>query len=106
MPSYPIKNLKTGETQELTMSMKEYDQWRKDNPDWDKDWSNVGRMTVRYRKDFLRGMHGHPDHKGYGKPAKMTVTEENWDPNTPNEVLSNEVIRYKDGGHTNDTGSH
>ena len=19
--------------------MKEYDQWRKDNPDWDKDWS-------------------------------------------------------------------
>ena len=20
------------------MTMKEYDQWRKDNPDWDKDW--------------------------------------------------------------------
>ena len=39
MPSYPLKNLKTGETKELMMSMKEYDQWRKDNPDWDKDWS-------------------------------------------------------------------
>ena len=39
MPSYPLKNLKTGETKELTMSMKEYDEWRKDNPDWDKDWS-------------------------------------------------------------------
>ena len=39
MPTYPLKNLKTGEEQELTMSMKEYDQWRKDNPDWDKDWS-------------------------------------------------------------------
>ena len=39
MPSYPLKNLKTGETKELTMSMKEYDEWRKENPDWDKDWS-------------------------------------------------------------------
>ena len=39
MPTYPLKNLKTGETKELMMSMKEYDQWRKDNPDWDKDWS-------------------------------------------------------------------
>ena len=38
MPTYPIKNLKTGETKELSMSMKEYDQFRKDNPDWDKDW--------------------------------------------------------------------
>ena len=38
MPTYPIKNLKTGETKELMMSMKEYDQFRKDNPEWDKDW--------------------------------------------------------------------
>ena len=38
MPTYPVKNLKTGETKEILMSMKEYDQWRKDNPDWDKDW--------------------------------------------------------------------
>lgn len=39
MPTYPVKNLETGETQELYMSMKEYEQWRKDNPGWDKDWS-------------------------------------------------------------------
>ena len=39
MPTYPLKHKETGETQELIMSMKEYDQWRKDNPDWDKDWS-------------------------------------------------------------------
>ena len=38
MPTYPVKNTKTGETKELSMSMTEYDQWRKDNPDWDKDW--------------------------------------------------------------------
>ena len=39
MPTYPLKNLKTGETQVLVMTMKEYDVWKKENPDWDKDWS-------------------------------------------------------------------
>ena len=39
MPTYPVKNLKTGETQELVMTVASYEQWRKDNPDWDKDWS-------------------------------------------------------------------
>jgi hypothetical protein len=39
MPTYPIKNLKTGEIKELNMSIADYGQWRKDNLDWDKDWS-------------------------------------------------------------------
>jgi|TARA_B100000902_G_C26467224_1_gene508374 hypothetical protein len=39
MPTYPIKNKETGEEKELIMSMKDYDEWRKENPDWDKDWS-------------------------------------------------------------------
>ncbi len=39
MPTYPVKHNETGETKELYMSMSEYDQWRKDNPEWDKDWS-------------------------------------------------------------------
>ena len=39
MPTYPVKNLKTGEEKELMMSMKDYDEWREENPDWDKDWS-------------------------------------------------------------------
>jgi len=39
MPTYPVKNLKTGEEKELMMSMKAYDEWREENPDWDKDWS-------------------------------------------------------------------
>ena len=38
MPTYPVINLKTKEKKELSMTMKEYEQWRKDNPDWDKDW--------------------------------------------------------------------
>jgi len=46
MPSYPVINKKTGEKQELSMTMKEYDQWRSENPDWDKDWmAGVGGVT-------------------------------------------------------------
>ena len=39
MPLYPVKNLKTGEEKELSMTIADYGQWRKDNPDWDKNWS-------------------------------------------------------------------
>jgi hypothetical protein len=39
MPTYPVKNLKTNEEKELKLSISEYVQWKKDNPDWDKDWS-------------------------------------------------------------------
>ena len=39
MPNYPVINQKTGEKKELSLSMSAYGQWRKDNPDWDRDWS-------------------------------------------------------------------
>ena len=41
MPTYPLKNLKTGETKTLNMTMQSYDEFRSDpaNADWDKDWS-------------------------------------------------------------------
>ncbi len=38
MPTYPVIHKETRETKEISMTMKEYEQWRKDNPDWDKDW--------------------------------------------------------------------
>ena len=37
MPTYPVKNLKTGEEKELHMTMKAM-AWKEENPDWDKDW--------------------------------------------------------------------
>jgi len=46
MPTYPVINKVTKETQTLSMTMTEYDQWRKDNPDWDKDWSQGAAGTV------------------------------------------------------------
>ena len=54
MPIYPVKNLKTGETKEINLTMKNYEQWRKDNPDWDKDWmagvAGVGEVGEIYDK--------------------------------------------------------
>ena len=42
MPTYPVINLKTKEKKEISMTMLEYEEWRKDNPDWDKDWMAGG----------------------------------------------------------------
>ena len=46
MPTYPVIHKETREKKELSMTMKEYDQWRKDNPDWDKDW-NAGVASTQ-----------------------------------------------------------
>ncbi len=54
MPTYPVINKETGEKQELSMSMVAYDEWRKENPDWDKDWqagvAAVGEVGEVYDK--------------------------------------------------------
>ena len=54
MPTYPVKNKETGEQKELSMSKMAYDEWRKDNPDWDKDWmagvASVGEVGEVYDK--------------------------------------------------------
>ena len=54
MPTYPVKNLITGEQKEIRMTMSDYDQWRKDNTDWDKDWNagvaNLGEVGEIYDK--------------------------------------------------------
>ncbi len=54
MPTYPVKNMKTGEEKELSMTMKAYDTWRKENPDWDKDWmagvAAIGEVGEIYDK--------------------------------------------------------
>ena len=42
MATYPVKHKETGETKEVQMSISEWDQWKEDNPDWSRDWSEVG----------------------------------------------------------------
>ena len=55
MPTYPVKHKETGETKELSMTMLEYGQWRDENKDWDKDWSQgcAGIGEVGEWKDKL-----------------------------------------------------
>ena len=54
MPTYPVKHKETGETKELSMTMKEYCEWKDENPDWDKDWmagvAGVGEVGEVYDK--------------------------------------------------------
>ena len=47
MPTYPLKHKETGEEKELVMTMKEYEEGKKENPEWDKDWSKgcAGQST-------------------------------------------------------------
>ena len=40
MATYPVVNKVTGEQKEVTMSVTEWDQWKTDNPDWTRDWSD------------------------------------------------------------------
>ena len=40
MPVYPVVNTKTGEQKEVEMSIHDWDQWKKENCDWIRDWSD------------------------------------------------------------------
>ena len=40
MATYPVVNKVTGEQKEVSMSVHDWDQWKTDNPDWDRDWSD------------------------------------------------------------------
>ncbi len=69
MPHYPVKHKETGEEKELYMTMKEYTQWREDNPDWDKDWSKgcASAQEVGDFRDKLR-----QKHPGWNEVLKKT----------------------------------
>ena len=59
MPTYPVVNKETGEKKELSMTMREYSNWREENPDWDKDWSAgvAGLGEVGEFQDKLKKSH-------------------------------------------------
>tara|TARA_R100000664_G_C2744409_1_gene132413 strand:- start:293 stop:580 length:288 start_codon:yes stop_codon:yes gene_type:complete len=44
MATYPVVNTKTGEQKEVKMSIHDWDQWRTDNPDWLRDYSDPSTM--------------------------------------------------------------
>lgn len=40
MATYPVINRETGEQKEVKCSVHEWDHWKEDNPEWDRDWSD------------------------------------------------------------------
>ena len=40
MATYPVINTKTGEQKEVVISVHDWEQWKTDNPDWTRDWSD------------------------------------------------------------------
>jgi len=40
MATYPIIHKETGEQKEVSMSVNDWDQWKEENPDWIRDWSD------------------------------------------------------------------
>ena len=42
MASYTVIHKETGETKMVEMSITEWDQWKEDNPEWQRDWVNHG----------------------------------------------------------------
>ena len=46
MATYPVINKETGEQKEIAMSVHDWEQWKSDNPDWDRDWSDPSKMPA------------------------------------------------------------
>ena len=46
MATYPVVNQKTGEQKEIMMSVHDWDQWKTDNPDWERDYSDPSSMPL------------------------------------------------------------
>ena len=53
MPIYPVKNYKTGETKELNLTIANYEKWREENPDWDKNWQGGVARVGKYPRRAL-----------------------------------------------------
>ena len=59
MATYPVINRESGEQKQVSMSIYDWDQWKSDNPEWDRDWSDpstvpgcgeVGEIYDRLKK--------------------------------------------------------
>ena len=57
MATYPVKHKETGEMKDVVMSIHEWDQWKEDNPDWERYYTPdnaPGVGEVGEWKDKLR----------------------------------------------------
>jgi len=55
MATYPVKHIETGEVKDVKMSVHDWDQWKKDNPEWERYYTpenspNFGEVGEVYDK--------------------------------------------------------
>ena len=75
MPNYAVKNYDTGEEKEFTMTVAQYEQWRADNPEWEKNWqagtmaaiSEVGDYQNKLPQGFKDRLNNVKKHHPYAK---------------------------------------
>ena len=79
MPNYAVKNYNTGEEKEFTMTVAQYEQWRADNPEWEKNWqagtmaaiSEVGDYQNKLPQGFKDRLNNVKKHHPYAKFDKI-----------------------------------
>ena len=88
MATYPIINKVTGEQKEVIMSVTEWDQWKIDNPDWNRDWSDPstlpGSGDIGDWRDKMS-----KTHPGWADIMKNKII-----PNAPKNKTITEKYRY------------
>ena len=71
MATYPVVIKTTGEQKEVVMSIHDWDQWKTDNPEWDRDYSDPSTVPgvgeVGEWKDKLTNKH-----PGWGEILKKS----------------------------------
>lgn len=75
MPSYYVINNSTGEKKDFQCTIAEYEKWREENPDWDKDWqagvasavSGVGDYQDKLPQGFKDRLNNVKKHHPYAK---------------------------------------
>ena len=45
MPNYDFKHKETGEIKEITLSVSKYDEWKANNPDWERYHSTAPSLV-------------------------------------------------------------
>ena len=97
MPLYPVKNLKTGEQKDIHMPIAQYEEWRKENPDWDKDWSK-GVASLRSRAPEFYSADSIADGSTYtDKNDSLGANESNVKDYDYGSTVNNDQIKSKYG---------
>ncbi len=74
MATYPVYNKVTGEQKEVVLSVHAWEQWKEDNSDWDRDWSDpttcpasgeLGEVYDKLKNLILDGMMCFTEHQKF-----------------------------------------